>query len=229
MMGRLGLALGIALLVVGCGSSSQQGSNDAAQAREAGQRGSGATATVGAQDARQVALKQKWERERKRLRIPSKFQGAAVDAFYAAANECWNGPPYGLTENAAVRRYGRTSQRSPALREAAAAGCRRSLRKHWAGFYDLPPNPWDAAGTPTSTESASPPASAHDKMMYTAEYATCWGISVREIQRDYGFDTSGMTPGEAILAMEQQTYGPQDQATAYEACLDAYYKRPSKY
>jgi hypothetical protein len=67
------------------------------------------------------------------------------------------------------------------------------------------------------------------RQMYIAEYAVCWGITVREVGRDYGFDTSGMTPNEVILRMEQESSRPEYQATAFEACLDAYYRRPSKY
>jgi len=81
------------------------------------------------------------------------------------------------------------------------------------------------------TTAAAVPESGwqHVREMYRAEYATCEGITVAEIGRDYGFSTAGMTPNEVILKMEQESYYPEDQATTYEACLDAYYKRLPKY
>ncbi len=65
--------------------------------------------------------------------------------------------------------------------------------------------------------------------MYLAEYETCSGITAAGIGRDYDIDTAGKTPAQVVLEMERQTFRPDFQQVASEACLHAMNGLPARY
>jgi hypothetical protein len=210
------LALVVAVLVAGCGSSAKKtGSSGAPVIRDT-------VPTIPSAKAEQAAKRSK---SRLEWQIPDQYQGVAVDVFAAAADQCSGEAPEGATEAAAVRRFSRRAQRTPYLRAVASAGCREGINVAWGeGFYE------PAIAAPSAEPSPEGEALSPDEIkIYQAEYVVCQGITVADIRRDYGFDTVGMTPEEVILEMERQSYDPADQPVAYEACLDGYYGKPSKH
>jgi hypothetical protein len=64
---------------------------------------------------------------------------------------------------------------------------------------------------------------------YVNEYGVCAGTKLAEIKRQAGLNKAGVTPREAVLRMEQQTYSGSFVRFAFEGCWDGYRGRPQRY
>jgi hypothetical protein len=64
---------------------------------------------------------------------------------------------------------------------------------------------------------------------YENEYGVCAGSTLAEIKRASGLDQADVTPREAILKMEQETYWGPLRRFAFEGCWDGYRGRPQRY
>ena len=120
------------------------------------------------------------------------------------------------------------------MRDAASRGCREALDATVALLGEAAWDPTEApaaavAESPALEPEATPGHSAEERRVYLAEYETCSGVTAAGIGRDYDIDTAGKTPAAVVLEMERQTFRPDLQQVASEACLHAINGLPARY
>jgi len=125
----------------------------------------------------------------------------------------------GTTAGAAAAAYAREEVSDRRLRDAAYQGCRDGLQS-LAEIDDVPAPEPELEADSLSSEQIN---------VYQVEYSTCLGITPAEIAKEYGMDITGMTEAEVVLAMTRETYRPEFQQVAYEACLAAISGEPSRF
>jgi hypothetical protein len=119
----------------------------------------------------------------------------------------------GSTRAALARAWAMRNQLDARLRGESYRGCRDGLR--------------ETAARPGVIER---PALTSDEIdAYMAAYATCTGLTVAEVAREYDVDVAGLTVAQAIRAMVRRSYGPAYRDIAENACLAAVRGEPPRY
>ena len=165
---------------------------------------------------------------REQYGTPRRFKGAAQDAWEKGRVDC-NQTGVGLDDaRSLATNYARAFK--PTLKPAALAGCIAGLREGQEGGPVITLEvASELEGQTAQPEPAAPRLGTDELVVYQTEYVVCDGLTVQDIAQEYGYDIRGMTEAEVVLKMARESYGPEYQQLAYEACLAAIRGEPSRY